>query len=109
MISKKSPHNSVPGMDAGSDDGLGAQESPQRRVAFDMSPAMQAEVARVMRVADLKSVPEVFRRAFTLLRIHVDAAQRNHQVFQVDLNKPNERVLIVLPFAVRRAEPESEA
>ena len=108
MISKKNPNNPTSDAHADSDDGLKSQESLQRRVAFDMSPAMQAEVVRIMRAADLTSIPDVFRRAFTLLRIHVDAAQRNHQVFQVDPNKPSEKMLIVLPFAVRRGKLESE-
>lgn len=74
-----------------------------RRVAFQMTAAMSAEVERIKLVADLISVPDVFRRAFTLLRIHVDAAQQGHQIFQVDPRSPQERFFITLPFAVEQS------
>ncbi len=70
------------------------------RVAFDMAPAMAAEVNRIMSVSDLNKAPEVFRRAFTLLRIHVDAVLQGQQIIQVDPGKPSERYVITLPFVV---------
>lgn len=72
------------------------------RVAFAMSPAMSAEVDRIISISDLNKAPEVFRRAFTLLRIHVDAAIRGQQIIQVDPGNPSERYLITLPFVVNR-------
>lgn len=72
------------------------------RVAFVMSPAMAAEVARIRSVSDLGKPPEVFRRALTLLRIHVDAALRGQQIIQIDPANPSERYLITLPFVVNK-------
>lgn len=74
--------------------------TPQRRVAFNMSPLMAAEAARILALTDLGSCPELFRRALTLLRIHVDAARKNQQICMLDPAKPRERALIVLPFTV---------
>jgi len=68
------------------------------RIAFELTPAMADEVERIMGVADLKSKPEVFRRAFTLLRIHVDAEIRGREIYMVDPERPNERYLFTLPF-----------
>lgn len=54
--------------DSGTDEGL---------VVFYMSDAMAKEATRVIAMTDLSTLPELFRRAFTLLRIHIDAAVRN--------------------------------
>lgn len=70
------------------------------RVAFAMAPAMAAEVDRIISISDLKTSPEVFRRAFTLLRIHIDAALRGQQIIQEDPDNRSERYLITLPFVV---------
>jgi hypothetical protein len=72
------------------------------RVAFDLSPAMAEEVDRIMALTDLGSKPEVFRRAFTLLRIHVEAAERGREVYMVDPDRPSEKFIITLPFNVSR-------
>ena len=72
------------------------------RVAFELTPAMADEVERIMAMTDLPSRPEVFRRAFTLLRIHVDAASQNRDIYMVDPAHPGERYLISLPFTVKR-------
>lgn len=71
-----------------------------RRVAFEMAPAMAAEVDRIISISDLKTPPEVFRRALTLLRIHLDAKLRGQNIIQMDPAKPSERYLITLPFSV---------
>ncbi len=73
-----------------------------KRVAFDLTPAMTEELARIVGMTDLGSPPEVFRRAFTLLRIHVDAAARGREVYMVNPDHPNEKYIITLPFNVRR-------
>ncbi len=67
------------------------------RVAFDMSPALKKEVERIMGVTDLNKAPEVFRRAFTLLRIHVDAALEGQAV---SVEGKNVKYRITLPFTV---------
>jgi hypothetical protein len=71
------------------------------RVAFDLTPAMVDEVNRILDETDLGSRPEVFRRAFTLLRIHVDAALRGREIYMVDPERPNDRYMISLPFTVK--------
>lgn len=76
-----------------------------KRVAFALTPAMAEEVARIAGMTDLGSSPEVFRRAFTLLRIHVDAAARGREVYMVDPDHPNEKYIITLPFNVRLEGP----
>ena len=72
------------------------------RVAFDLTPAMAEEVNRILAMTDLGTKPEVFRRAFTLLRIHVDAAARAREVYMVDPDRPSDKYFITLPFNVRR-------
>ncbi len=71
------------------------------RVAFDLTPAMLKEVDRILEVTDLDSRPEVFRRAFTLLRIHVDAALSGRQIYMVDPQLPNDKYIFTLPFNVK--------
>lgn len=78
------------------------------RVAFELTAAMAEEVDRILAVTDLGSKPEVFRRAFTLLRIHVDAAARGREVYMVDPDHPSERYLITLPFNVGRPASAGE-
>ena len=75
------------------------------RVAFDLMPAMVEEVNRILDLTDLGSRPEVFRRAFTLLRIHVDAALRGREIYMVDPQRPNDRYMISLPFTVKTPNP----
>jgi hypothetical protein len=79
------------------------------RVAFDLTPAMVEEVNRILDLTDLGSKPEVFRRAFTLLRIHVDATLRGREIYMVDPGKPNDRYLITLPFTVKSPRSAQEA
>src|SRR5580765_5229003 len=73
-------------------------KSQTPRIAFELTPAMAEELDRILAITDLGSKPEVFRRAFTLLRIHVDAALRKREIYMVDPNRPNERYIITLPF-----------
>ena len=77
-----------------------------RKIAFNITPAMNDEVERILSVTDLESKPEVFRRAFTLLRIHIDAYQRGRETYMVDPDTPNDRYLITLPFSVQRKNKE---
>ena len=77
------------------------------RIAFDLTPAMAEEVERIQSVTSLTSKPEVFRRAFTLLRIHVEAALRGREIFMVDPDRPNDKYFITLPFDVQRQSASS--
>jgi hypothetical protein len=72
------------------------------RVAFDLSPEVSSEIDRIMKLTDISSRAEVFRRAFTLLRIHIDAATKGREILMVDPNRPDEKYFLVLPFHVRR-------
>jgi hypothetical protein len=74
------------------------------RVAFNLSEAMEQELERILEVTDISSKPEVFRRAFTLLRIHVDAARKNQKIYLVDPDEPDEKYIVSLPFNVLRDE-----
>jgi hypothetical protein len=78
------------------------------RVAFDLTPAMVEEINRILDVTDLGSKPEVFRRAFTLLRIHVDAAREGRKIYMVDPEQPSDRYLITLPFTVSSPKETKE-
>ena len=69
------------------------------RIAMDLTDAASTEVDRIVSITDLKSRPDVFRSAFTLLRIHVDAARRGERVF-IETDNPTEKQLVVLPFNV---------
>ncbi len=70
------------------------------RVVFALSDASKAEVDDIVATTDLQSVPEVYRRAFTLLRIHLEAARQGHTVYIQDPDTPLEKTLVVLPFRV---------
>lgn len=76
-----------------------------RRIAFQVTDAVQEELSRIRDISDLTSDPEVFRRAFTLLRIHVDAARKNKEIYLVDPRNRDEKYIITLPFTVKR-DPE---
>jgi hypothetical protein len=80
----------------------GNKADTAQRVAFDLTPAMDEEVNRILQQTDLGTRPEVFRRAFTLLRIHVDAAIKGREIYMVDPAKPSDRYIISLPFTVKQ-------
>ena len=79
----------------------------EMRVSFTLTPAMSEEVRRIAEMTGFSN-PEVFRRAFTLLRIHVDAAADGRQIFMVHPDQPNEKYIITLPFTVRRQATNAE-
>jgi hypothetical protein len=72
------------------------------RVAFDLSPAVIKELERIMTLTDLGTKSEVFQRAFTLLRIHINAAIKGRKIFIIDPDHPSEKHYITLPFQVQR-------
>jgi hypothetical protein len=78
-----------------------AQASPaSTRVSFDLSEQMERELQRVLEVTDLATRPEVFRRAFTLLRIHLDAKREGRDIYIQSRENPHEKWMITLPFNV---------
>jgi len=78
------------------------------RIAFELTQAMAEELDRIQTVTGLSSKPEVFRRAFTLLRIHVDAALRGREIYMVDPDHPNDKYFITLPFDVQRKSASAD-
>ncbi|MEM8668757.1 MAG: hypothetical protein AAGG48_14650 [Planctomycetota bacterium] len=72
----------------------------RERVAFNLTNAIEKELNRVQDVTDISSKPEIFRQAFRLLCLHVDAASRKREVYMVDPDQPDKKLLIVLPFSV---------
>ena len=83
-----------------------SQADSVSRVAFNLAPAMVEELKRILAMTELGSNPELFRRAFTLLRIHVDAAARGREIYMVDPDRPDEKFVISLPFTIHSsAEP----
>ena len=83
---------------------------PQRRshVEFSISPAMAAEIDHIIDTTGLSSPPEVFRRAVSLLRFHVDAAARGREIYLVDSENPSTREIVSLPFNVRQTTEEEK-
>ena len=69
-------------------------------VSFRISPRFREEIDRITLCTDLESDDEVFRRAFTLLRIHVDAEKEGKMVTIAHPDRPDEKLLITLPFQV---------
>lgn len=67
------------------------------RVAFNLDPVFAKEIERILSVTDLGKAPELFRRAFTLLRIHVDAALEGKEIHLVG---DGEKFIVTLPFTV---------
>ena len=70
-------------------------------IEFNMTPEMSYEVDRIMKLTGLRYKSEVFQRAFSLLRIHVDAAINNQKIIRVDAFEPDDtskRYTITLPF-----------
>ena len=69
-------------------------------ITFDTTPAMDEELQRILAVTDLETPAEVFRRAFTLLRIHVNFALDGREISTTD--QDGDCLTIALPFKVAR-------
>ena len=82
-------------------------DRPGQRVAFRVTPAMSREVQQIINETELTSAPALFRSAFTLLRIHVDAAKSGQQIYLADSSTPEEKTLISLPFFVEQQSEDS--
>ena len=82
---------------------------PQRRsyVEFSISPAMVAEIENIIDTTGLSSPPEVFRRALSILQIHVDAAAHGRKVYVVGSKHPDDMGIVTLPFNVRQTTEET--
>jgi len=79
---------------------MATNEVPSR-ITIDLTPDARQEVQRIIDATSLSDAPEFFRKAMTLLRIHVDAAQAGKEIVMINPAPPNERDNIVLPFDVR--------
>jgi len=67
---------------------------------------MAAEIENIIDTTGLSSPPEVFRRAVSLLRFHVDAAAHGREIYVVDPDRPNKRERVSLTFNVRQPSTE---
>ncbi len=74
------------------------------RVGFNMTPEVLKEVERIIEISDLVSKADVFRKAFSLLRIHINAAAKGQEICRMDPKEPDYRYIIMLPFDVKREE-----
>ena len=66
----------------------------EQSVQFDITRRMQSEITRILSITDIASVPDVFAKAFTLLRIHIEAAVIGQTIHRSDGTE------IVLPFQI---------
>jgi len=80
---------------------MAAYEVPDQ-ITIDLTSAARDEVQRIINATSLKSAPEFFRKAMTLLRIHVNAAQGGKEIVIIDPQKPDSCNNIVLPFDVHQ-------
>jgi len=67
-----------------------------------VTDATAKEIDRILAATDLPGQTKLFQSAFTLLRIHVDAALAGEEITKTDLRKPTASEIIVLPFGVKR-------
>ena len=79
-------------------------ETLSESVHFTMTSAMTVQYQKILDHTDLPGKTALFRAAFTLLEIHVEAAMRGQEMFRVDPDRPDCRDRIVLPFVVRKSD-----
>lgn len=68
-----------------------------RRVTIDLSDDASDEMERIRASTGL-SIANIFRHAFTLLRIYLEAKMERKELRIVDPRKPHEQVRIELPI-----------
>ena len=73
---------------------------PGARIVIDLTEAATTELDRLINTTGMESRVEVFRRALTLLRLHIGAAASGHEIRLVDLKQPDNHRIISLPFRV---------
>lgn len=73
--------------------------SDGRRVTIDLTPAAVAELDLVKNITGITTA-DIFRHAFTLLRIYVDERQKGNFLMSFDPNE-DERTRIELPIEFR--------
>jgi hypothetical protein len=64
------------------------------KVVLNLTPEAAALVDDLMKQLNLRSRPEVFRRALTVLRIHVDADKEGRDVVLVNRKDDRDRQLV---------------
>lgn len=74
-----------------------------RRVTVDLTPAAAAEVDRIREVTGL-STADIFRHAFTLLRIYVDERQADREFRIVEKGDDRVQTRLELPIHVSKAQ-----
>lgn len=68
------------------------------KISFNITDELAEEAERILGLTELDSVPQLFEKAFTLLRIHVDAHQKGHTIKEVS---PEGTDVIVWPFVTK--------
>lgn len=83
----------------------GAAEGKGRRVTIDLSPAAAEEVDRLRHLTGLTTA-DLFRNAFSLFRVYVQALERGHDLCIVDPRDENAiRTRLEFPVVIRTARP----
>lgn len=72
-----------------------------RRVTIDLTPAATAELDRLREITGL-STADIFRHAFTLLRIYVDERQADREFRIVDRSNDRLQTRLEMPIQISR-------
>lgn len=73
-----------------------------RRVTIDLTEDMSLEIERIRDATGL-SIADIFRHSFTLLRIYLEAKDKNEEMRIVSPQKPRDQVRIELPTVARKS------
>jgi len=74
-------------------------ETKARRVTIDLTPAAVEELDRIKQVTGLTTA-DIFRYAFTLLRIYVDERQLNREFRVIDPENERTQIRLELPIQI---------
>ena len=80
--------------------GNGSTGEEKNRVVLNLTPEMAAAVDDVIANTTIPSRTEVFRKAFSLLRIHLKAQRDGKHVFVEDPANPDQRYIVSLDHIV---------
>jgi hypothetical protein len=82
----------------------GAEAEKGRRITIDLTPAATDEVDRLRQITRTTTA-DLFRNAFSLLRLYIDARSRGQQLCVLDPGDENAaRTYIELPIVVKAAK-----
>jgi len=75
------------------------RESKGRRISLDLTQAAAAELDK-LRLLTGQTTADLFRYAFTLLRIYIQARQDGHEIRIIDPKDTGTQTRLELPIAV---------